>query len=186
MGLESRINAKWLKENKKVKRRRPCLSNYRALYLVMLRVLHPFRVNGRYTLTTSCSNKSQRHVTAINRFVCSGEFVWKCLSLQHNFAAAICYKNSNQTEFMRLVEATKFCCRDKDFQKISPLHLKRLVTAMYRCNMCLQLVAGPVHKEWSVAATCCCNWSPDLLTRSGLSSRLVAATFCLVCTDLNL
>jgi len=34
-----------------------------------------------------------------------------------------------------------------------------------------------------VAATCCCNYSPDLYTRSGLSPRLVTATCRLVCTD---
>ena len=45
MGLAFWINAKLLKKNKKVKRRRPCLSNYSALYLAVLRVLCPFRVN---------------------------------------------------------------------------------------------------------------------------------------------
>ena len=35
-----------------------------------------------------------------------------------------------------------------------------------------------------VAATFCCNLSPDLYTRSDLSPRLVAATCRLVCTDL--
>ena len=34
-----------------------------------------------------------------------------------------------------------------------------------------------------VAPTCCCNYSPDLYTRSGLSPRIVAATYRLVCTD---
>ena len=36
-----------------------------------------------------------------------------------------------------------------------------------------------------VAATCCCNQSPDLYTWSDLSPRRVAATCGLVCTDLK-
>ena len=84
------------------------------------------------------------------------------LSLQHNFVAATCCKKSNQTEFVPLVAATKFSCRDKDFHQISPVHTRLFVAAMCRRNMLLQLVAGPVHTEWSVAATFCCNLSPPL------------------------
>ena len=67
---------------------------------------------------TSCSNKVRRHVAATNRFVCTGEFLWKSLSPQQNFVAATSRKKSNQTESVRLVAATKFCCSDKDFHKI--------------------------------------------------------------------
>ena len=67
---------------------------------------------------------------------------------------------------MRLVVATKFCYRDKDFHNISPGYTKRFVAAMCRRNMLLQLVARPVHG-------------------SDLSSRRVAATCRLVCTDLK-
>ena len=68
---------------------------------------------------TSCSNTVRRHVAATNRFVCTGEFLWKSLSPQQNFVAATSRKKSNQTEFVRLVAATKFCCSDKDFHKNS-------------------------------------------------------------------
>ena len=71
----------------------------------------------------------------------------KSLSLQQNFVAATCCKKSNLTEFVRLVGATKFCCRDKDFHKISPVHTKRFVAAVCRRNMLLQLVAEPEHTE---------------------------------------
>ena len=102
---------------------------------------------------------SRRHVAATNRFVCTRELLRKSWSLQRNFVAATCCKNSNQTEFVRLFAATKFSCSDKDFHKISPVHKKRFVAAMCRRDMLLQLVAGPVHTEWSVVATCCCNLS---------------------------
>ena len=66
---------------------------------------------------TSCSNMLRRHIAATNRSVCTGEFLWKSFSLQQNFVAATCCKKSNRTEFVRLIAATKFCCRDKDFHK---------------------------------------------------------------------
>ena len=111
---------------------------------------------------TSCSNRVRRHVAATNRFVCTGEFLWKFLSLQQNFVAATRCKKSNQTEFVRLVAATKLCCRDKDFHQTSPAHTKRFLAATCRRNLLLQLVAGPVHMEWSFAATRCCNLSPSV------------------------
>ena len=51
-------------------------------------------------------------------------------------------------EFLRLVAATKFCCRDKDFHKNFPVHTKRFVAATCRLNVSLQLqivVARPAH-----------------------------------------
>ena len=53
----------------------------------------------------------------------------------------------NQTEFVQIVAATKFCCKDKYFHKNSPVHTKRFVAAMCRRDMFVQLVAGPVHTE---------------------------------------
>ena len=95
-----------------------------------------FRSKGRYTLgdklqqhvaatyhsmctgrANSCSNKARRHIAATNRFVCTGEFLLKSLSPEQNFVAATSRKKSNQTESVRLVAATKFCCSDKDFHK---------------------------------------------------------------------
>ena len=102
---------------------------------------------------TICNNVLRRHV-------CTGLFLRKSLSPQH------VAKKSNQTEFVRLVAATKFCCRDK----FSPKNL--LYT---RSHLSMRCVAG---------TTCCCNNSPDLHTKSDLSPRLVAATHRLVCFDL--
>ena len=83
---------------------------------------------------------SRQHIAAINCFVCTGEILLKPLSPQQNFVAATCRKKSNQAEFVLLVVATKFCCRDKDLHKNSPVHMKRFV----HCDVLLQLVACPV------------------------------------------
>ena len=127
--------------------------------------LHNRRFKVGTHLATSCSNTLQRHVAATNRFVCAGQFLWKSLSPQHNFVTTTSRKKSNQTEFVRLVAATKLCCREKDFRKNSPVHTRRFVVATCRRNVFLQLVDGPLHMEWSVAATCCCNLSPSVYRR---------------------
>ena len=44
-------------------------------------------------------------------------------------------------DFLRLIAATKFCFRVKDFQNNSPVHTKRFVAATCRHGMLLQLVA---------------------------------------------
>ena len=110
----------------------------------------------RQVAVTCLGDTSERQIASckLENFSENLCFCNRSLSQQH------VAKKSNQTEFVRLVAATKFCCRDKDFHKISPGHTKRFVTAMCRRNMLLQLVAGPVHTEWSVAAICCCNLSP--------------------------
>ena len=88
------------------------------------------------------------------------EFLWKSLSLQQNFVAATSRTNSVWFDFLRLVAVVKFCCGDKFSQKFSSTH-----EAICRCDVSLtvllQLVARPVHMEWSVAATSCCNLSPE-------------------------
>ena len=86
---------------------------------------------------------------------------WKSLSQQQNRTLSQQHvaKKSNQTEFVWLFTATKFCCRDMDFHKISPVHMKGLIAAMCCRNMLLQLVVEPVHMEWLVATSCCCNLS---------------------------
>ena len=53
---------------------------------------------------------------------------------------------------MRVVAATKFHCRDKDFHKISPVHTKRFVAAMCRHDMLLQLVS---RRTCSHGVICC-------------------------------
>ena len=121
---------------------------------------------------TNCSNMSQRQIASCllenfcEIFVSATEFchsnMLQKIKSDRNCATATCCKKSNQTEIVRLVAATKFCCSDKDFHKISPVHMKRFVAAMCHHNMLLQLVPGPVHTERSVTATCCCNLSPSV------------------------
>ena len=41
--------------------------------------------------------------------------------------------------FLQHVAAIKFCCRDKDFHQISPVHTKRLVAATCCRDMLLQV-----------------------------------------------
>ena len=103
-----------------------------------------------WTLKYTLGDKLQQHVAATRRSekslrVC-WRILWKSLSPQHNFVAATSRKKSNQTEFVRLVAATRLCCRDKDFHKNSPVHTKRFVAATCRRNVLLQLVDGPVHR----------------------------------------
>ena len=88
-----------------------------------------------------------------------------------NFYENLCLRNrilsqqhvtKNQIiQFVQLVGVIKFCCRDKDFHKNSPVHTKQFVTVMCHCKVLLQLVTQPVHTEWSVSTTCCCNLSPS-------------------------
>ena len=147
--------------------------------------------NERLLAATCGGDTSQRQ----NRFVCTGFFWGGNLRLQHNFVAVSWRKQSNLT----IIAATKFFGRDKDFHKNFSVHAKRFVTAMCRrvavnsrptyahgvicrCNVLLQLVARPVHTEWYVVSTCCCNLSPDLYTLSDKSPRLVASTCRPTCT----
>ena len=90
------------------------------------------------------------------------------LCVLDNFYENLCLPNrilsqqhvtKNQIQFVQLVGAIKFCCRDKDFHKNSPIHTKRFVAVMCHCKVLLQLVTQPVHTEWSVASNCCCNLS---------------------------
>ena len=69
----------------------------------------------------------------LQQFARSREFLWKSLSQQQSFVAATSRRNSVWFDFVRLVVATKFCFGDRDF-----------------------------HKNWLVAATCCCNLSPGV------------------------
>ena len=94
-------------------------------------------------LATSCCNMLWQHIMETNHFVCTGEILWKNLSLQQNFVAATSHTNSVWFDFLQHVAATKFCCRAKIFTKIlqytrSDLLLRRAV------------------------ATCCCNVSPSV------------------------
>ena len=74
-------------------------------------------------------------------------------------------KKSNQTEFVRLVAGTKFCCRE-NFSPKNLLYTRSHLSLRY------------------VAATCWYNYPPDLHTKSDLSPRRVSATHRLVCFDL--
>ena len=87
------------------------------------------------------------------KFRCSNKSLGVYWRLVKIFASATSRTTSVWHDFLRLVAATKFCCGDNDFQKkLSSTH-----EAICRLTVLLQLVARPVHMEWSVAATSCCN-----------------------------
>ena len=71
-----------------------------------------------------------RHVAATNRFVCDGESFVKILSQS---ATEFCRRNRwlkfCLIWFLQHAAATKFCCRDKDFHKNSPVRKKRFAAA---------------------------------------------------------
>ena len=66
-------------------------------------------------------------------------------------ATEFCHHNKsqkrNQIEFVQLVIATKF---------------PRTHKAILRSNVLLQLATQPVHKEWFITGTGCCNLSPGV------------------------
>ena len=85
--------------------------------------------HSRWNVTTTCwSDKSQQrhrlgdkllqqvvwHVTALHRFVCTGEFLWKSLSQQRNFVTVTSCTNSAWFDFVQLATVTEFCCGDKN------------------------------------------------------------------------
>ena len=120
---------------------------------------------GRYTLG-DIGDKLQQHVAATRCSDKSFRVYWrifvKIFVAATEFVAATSRTDSVWFDFLRLVAATKFCCGDKDFHKNSPVHTKRFVAATCRLTLLLQLVARPVHTEWSVAATRCSNLSPSV------------------------
>ena len=98
---------------------------------------------------------SRRHVAARNRFVCTGEFVGKSLSLQQHFVSATSRTDSVWFDFLRLVAATKFCCGVKRFsQKFSSTQ-----EAICRWDVSPHRVAttstheATMYIKWAVAAT---------------------------------
>ena len=68
----------------------------------------------------SCRNMLRRHLAATNRFECTGEILWKSLSLQQNFVAA-----TSHTKYC-LIWFFATCCCDKilleKIQKFSSTH----------------------------------------------------------------
>lgn len=98
--------------------------------------------------------------------------MWKSLSLKQSFVPATSCTNSVSFDFLRLVAATKFCSRDKDFHKNLDSSTHEMIC---RSNVLLQLFAGPVHKEWFVMATFCWNLSPSVfepLTQSKKGKKI--------------
>ena len=91
----------------------------------------------RLVAATRCGDTSQRQITS-----CVLENFCETLCLRNRIlVVATRRKKSNQTEVVRLVEATKFCCSDKDFHKKFSSTTKRFVAATCRRDMLLQLVA---------------------------------------------
>ena len=98
----------------------------------------------------------RRLFAATNCFVCTGDLLWKSLWLQQNFVAA-----TSRTIFFFAT-----CCSDKILlqrqrflQKVSSTH-----EAICRSDIWVQLVARPVHTEWSIA-----NLSHSVFTSSSFS-----------------
>ena len=110
------------------------------------------------TYATSCSNKSWRQITLcvqvgwLNAAThhsdksLTREFLWKSLSPQQNFIAITSCTNSVWFDFLQHVAATKVCCRDKDFQKNSPVYPKQPVTT---CVPTFMLCSTPMTTNTS-------------------------------------
>ena len=114
-------------------------------------------------MATSCSNMSRRHVAATNRFVCTGEFLWKSLSL-HNLSWILSQqhvaKNQIRQNLCDLGRQQNSVAETNIFTKF--LQYTQSNLSLRYLNLLLQLVARPVHTEWSVAVNCCCNLLPSV------------------------
>ena len=113
---------------------------------------------------TSCSNTVRQQVAATNRFVCTGEFLWKSLLLQQNFVTTTSSTDPVWFDFLPLVAATKFRWGDKDFHKNSPDTRSDL--SWFVAVTCL----SPHH----VAATSCPTCSHGVICRRDVLLQLVA------------
>ena len=82
-----------------------------------------------------CDDTSQRQIAScVWRNVCENLCLRnRILPLQQ------VAKKSNQTEFVRLVVATKFCCRDRDFYRNSLIYKKQFVAAATCRQVCTDL-----------------------------------------------
>ena len=114
-------------------------------------------------------DKLQQHVAATSHSykslcVYGRIFLWKSLSPKQNFVATTNRKKSNQTEFVRLLAATKLCCWDKDFHKNS----------LQRANCCSNLSRDLYTQRDFVAATCCSDMSPSMLRPYRLWHSLIS------------
>ena len=134
---------------------------------------------------------SRRDFPATNRFVCNGFFLCENLRLRNRILSQKhVAKNQIIQNFATycgdkiLLQTHEAICRcNVSPQRVAstsrPTCTHQLIC---RRDVLLQLVARPVHTEWYVATTCCCNLSPDLYTRSDMWPRLVAATCHPTCT----
>ena len=132
------------------------LKNFSLVVIFMLNIT-PSKVSMhlRQQVATTChGNTSQQQITS-----CVLDNFCESLSLKQSFVGATSCTNSVSFDFLRLVAATKFCSRDKDFHKNLDFSTHEMIC---RGNVLLQLFAGPVHKEWFVMATFCWNLSPSV------------------------
>ena len=118
-----------------------------------------YRSTTPVSLATSCNNSSRRQITPcvqVGRLVaatrwgdtsqrqiasCVLENFCENLSPQQNFTTATSRKKSNQTEFVRLVAATKFCCSDKDFHKNSVRKTHEVKMTLYQFHPSIVCIA---------------------------------------------
>ena len=103
-----------------------------------------------FTFLTRNFSVPWNFVAAANRLVCTGG-LWKSLPLQQ-----VAQLQSDMI-FCDLLQRQNSVAETTIFRKNYPVHTKRFVAATCRLTVLLQLVARPVHMEWSVAATSCCN-----------------------------
>ena len=101
---------------------------------------------------------SHCHVTATNRFVCTGQFLWKSLSPQQNFVAATCHKKSNHTICATCWSNKILLQRQRFSQKFSSTN-----EAICHCDVPLQ----------SVAATSCSTCTHRVFCSHDLLLQLV-------------
>ena len=89
---------------------------------------------------------SRRQVGATDHLVCTGQATsckslrvyWRDFMKIFVFVTEFCHCNKSHKFCLIWFFAT--CCRDKDFHKNSPVHMKRFVAAMCHFDMLLQLV----------------------------------------------
>ena len=114
---------------------------------------NPLRsVHTERQVSATCRGDTlQRQIAWCVPGVCTGGFLWKSLSLQQ------VVQIQSDLIFCDLLQRQNSVAETTIFTKNYPVHTRRFVAATCRLTVLLQLVARPVHMEWSVAATSCCN-----------------------------
>lgn len=104
-------------------------------------------------------------IGATNRFMYTGEFLWRYLNLQQHFVAATSHK-------IKSARICQTCCGNKIMlqrprfaQKFSSRQ-KAICCCDMLCNLLQQLNARPLHTEWFATMSCCSDSLPRALART--------------------